>query len=303
MKKPVLLLLIMLFAALSAYGSKYKVNTSGKVTSETGQVQNSNAVKNIINNYQAGSYISNNQADKDGAEIINIVMDYSGSMYNWIQAAKKCMALIVRQLPPSTQTGFRVFGHDSGNNPYTPVMSKVKNVVQNKEGKYKVQTVKSSYLGMTSGSCSATSQVTKIQPNNSAEIFNGMNSIRIGGSTPLTLALEQAADSDFLGMDKTVPKKIILITDGGENCGGDPCAFAKSLMSKRKDIVIDVVLVSSYSKALTCVSDLTGGKFYNPVDTSSFVKVLSESIQEPVNNTGGHQKPEQTEQKYEFVKD
>ena len=304
MKKSILLLLLLSFIGLSAYGAKYKVNTGGKVTSETGQVQNSgNTVKNVINNFQASPYVASRQANKEGVGIINIVMDYSGSMYDRIQAAQMYMTAIVQQLPSNTKIGFRVFGHDGGNNPYTPVLGKVKNVIQKKDGKYKVQTAKSSYLGSTSGSCSATSQVAKVETSNPSALYNGMRSVGIGGSTPLTLALEQAVNNDFLGMDNTTPKKIILITDGGENCGGDPCAFAKNLMAKRKDIIIDVVLVSSYSRSLTCVSSLTGGKFYNPIDVPSFMNVLSESMQEPADNVPVPQENKQPDQQYEFIKD
>lgn len=304
MKKSVILLLLFSLIGLSAYGAKYKVNTSGKVTSDTGQIQNSTVnTQAAINNYYANPYVSSHKAGAGGVGIINIVMDYSGSMYDWIYAAQKYMTAIVQQLPSTTKIGFRVFGHDGGNNPYTPVMGKVKNVIQKKDGKYKVQTVKSSYLGSTSGSCSATIQVAKVESNNSTALYNGMNSVKIGGSTPLTLALEQSVESDFAGLGQDLKKKIILITDGGENCGGDPCAFAKSLMAKRKDIIIDVVLVSSNSRSLICVSDITGGKFYNPVDVPSFMDVLTESMQEPptVNTVPQNTKP--PEQQYEFIKD
>ena len=79
----------------------------------------------------------------------------------------------------------------------------------------------------------------------------------------MVYALDRAAFQDFANLDTTTPKKIVLITDGGENCGGDPCAFAKNLMKKRSDIHIDVVLVSSNSKYLSGLSSTTGGHFYN----------------------------------------
>ena len=124
-----------------------------------------------------------------------------------------------------------------------------------------------------------------------------MNSVQIGGSTPLTLALEQAVTSDFGGMSNTQPKKIILITDGGENCGGDPCAFANALVAQRKDVTIDVVLVSSNSKELVCLAKTTGGKFYNTEDVYSFTNVLIESMQDtPASTT----ETEPT-QHYEFI--
>jgi len=304
MKKFFVVLCLISICSVSAFGAKYKVNTGGQVISPTGSVQNTSTVvqpqpvQNVYTNYYHQNYVANQQVNANPVGTIDIVMDYSGSMAYWIEVAKRSMTAIVSQLPQTTKVGFRVFGHDGGNNPYSPILNKVKSVTKNKKGKYVVATQTSSYLGNTSGSCSATSQVVPVIPYNASTLINGMNSVRVGGSTPLTLALEQSVGTDFGKFDKTSKKKIILITDGGENCGGDPCAFARQLAAQRSDITIDVVLVSSSSKELVCLANLTGGKFYNTDDISSFTQVLQESINNaPANSTT---EPEQT-QEYEFM--
>lgn len=304
MKKTLIALCLIASCSLCVYGAKYKVNTSGQVTSPSGNVQQSSTIitpaqtyNNVYNNYYSQNYVNNQQVLKNPTGTIDIVMDYSGSMSYWIEAAKRAMTSIVSQIPLNTKVGFRVFGHDSGNNPYSPILGKVKCVTKNKNGKYKVQTSTSPYLGSTSGSCAATSQVAPVAQISTSRLLNGMNSVRIGGSTPLTLALEQAVSSDFAGMPTTNPKKIILITDGGENCGGDPCAFAQALVAKRNDIIIDVVLVSSNSKELLCLAKTTGGKFYNTDDVYSFTNVLIDAMQDtPASTT-----PETQQQQYEFI--
>ncbi len=304
MKKIIISILIVFTICLTSEAAKYKVNTKGSVTSGNKQIQ-APVNQNPLNNYYAQPYVNTKQALQGGVGTIDIVMDYSGSMLNWIDAAKIYMSAIIAQLPESVQTGFRVFGNNGGNNPYTPIMGKVKNIVKKDNGKYKVKSATSSYLGSTSGSCSATTQVASVASNNADAIRNGMYSAQIGGSTPLTLALEQAVEIDFASIPQNKPKKIILITDGGENCGGDPCAFAKELMKKRSDIVIDVVLVSSSSSGLYCVANTTGGKIYNPVDVPGFMNVLTKSINEgptPVQTQVPVQKSE-PQQQYEFVKD
>ena len=106
-----------------------------------------------------------------------------------------------------------------------------------------------------------------------------MNSVDLGGATPLVYALDRAVNEDFAGLDSVTPKKIILITDGGENCGGDPCAYARNLMKKRTDVHIDVVLASSYSKSLSCLASSTGGHLYNVDNLSDFSKTMTKSIQ------------------------
>jgi len=300
MKKPVIFILATAILTTSAvYAAKYKVNTSGVVKTQSGQIisQPSNTVnQNYYNNYSAESYVSNNQVNAVQTGIVNIVMDYSGSMYNWINVAKRSMSMIISQIPASTQIGFRVFGHDrNGTNPTSlNTVKQVKKVVK-QNGKYKVVTGTDKCLGTTSGVCSATQQVTPIASANINNILAGMNSVDLGGATPLVYALDRAVYQDFAYLDKTTPKKIVLITDGGENCGGDPCAFAKQLMRNRGDVHIDVVLVSSSSRALACLSNTTGGKFYTVKNLSDFTNTMTQSIQSVPEATT------QPAQNYEYV--
>jgi len=303
MKKALIILVILMCCSLAVFAAKYKVNTGGKVTTPTGTVQQSATTltpQNLYNNYNAQTYVNNQQVLANSISTINIVMDYSGSMAYWISAAKRSMSAIVNQLPTYTKVGFRAFGYDrNGLNPPNSNLQKVKSIAKSTGGKYKVTTVTESYLGDVSGSCSSTAQIVPVMQYNASSLLKGMNSVNVGGSTPLTLALQQSVKSDFAGMDTTSPKKIVLITDGGENCGGDPCAFARQLVSARKDVIIDVVLISSNSNELRCLADTTGGKFYHTNDISSFTNVLNESIHNaPASTTTPVQTPTQ---QYEFI--
>ena len=295
--------LVLSMAAMLATGTvmaaKYTVNTSGTVKNSTGQTITSpaNSVnQNYYNNYYMQNYVANNQVNQTQVGTIDIVMDFSGSMSNWIVAAKKSMTAIIAQIPSTTKVGFRVFGHDSnGSNPTSiHTLQDVKKIVKN-GNKFTVVTEKNP-IGTTKGACSATKLVSPIVSANSNSILSGMNSVDIGGATPLVYALDRAAYQDFAGMDTVTPKKIILITDGGENCGGDPCAFARSLMRKRSDIHIDVVLASSYSKSLSCLASTTGGHLYNVDNLSDFSKTLTKTIQsQPATQQ------EIKKQNYEFI--
>ena len=128
-----------------------------------------------------------------------------------------------------------------------------------------------------------------------------MNSVDIGGATPLVYALDRTVSQDFASFDTTTPKKIVLITDGGENCGGDPCAFAKKLMAKRSDIHIDVVLVSSSSRSLACLSNMTGGHFYNINNLADFSNTITNSLNSEPSNAPDNNSI--YKQNYEFVND
>ena len=294
-----LLLTGVLLTTTAVFAAKYKINTSGTVKNQAGQIITSpaNSVnQNYYNNYQAANYVNNNVVNQTQVGTIEIVMDFSGSMSNWITVAKRSMAAIVAQIPSSTKIGFRVFGHDSdGSNPTSiHTLQDVKKIVKN-GNKFTVVTEKSP-VGTTRGACSATKQVAPLISANSNSILAGMNSVDIGGATPLVYALDRAAYQDFAPLDTTSPKKIILITDGGENCGGDPCAFARSLMKKRSDIHIDVVLVSSFSKSLYCLAQTTGGHLYNIDNLGDFSTALTKTIQsQPATQQ------EIKKQSYEFI--
>ena len=305
MRKLPLLLGFLVLSSCCAFGAKYTVNTSGVVKSPARTVQTSPANvtnQNYFNNYSVSTYVDQNIVNDEQAPIVEIVMDYSGSMANWILVAKRSMSTIVSQIPSSTKLGFRVFGHDNyGNNPSLGAqLQEVKKIIK-KGNKMKVVT-QASPIGSSTGVCSATKQVTQIRSANANSIINGMNSVDVGGATPLVYALDRTVYQDFASMDSSTPKKIVLITDGGENCGGDPCEFARRLMAKRNDVHIDVVLVSSYSKSLTCLSSTTGGHFYNINNLSDFSTTINRSIKSKPNevvNTGTDY--QNNGQGYEFI--
>ena len=307
-KLSLLLLAIILATSCGAYAAKYKVNTSGVVKSN-GRVISSPANttnQNYFNNYGATSYVANNQVNDIQVGTIEILMDYSGSMANWIGVAKRSMSAIVAQIPSSVNVGFRVFGHDlNGSNPVGSTVQQVKQIIKKGNGKFRVVTGADNTLGNTTGACAATRQVTGIMPANANSLLMGMNSVNIGGMTPLVYGLERTVYQDFAGMNLTTPKKIVLITDGYENCGGDPCAFARELMQKRSDVHIDVVLVDSSSRALSCLATTSGGHFYTINNLSDFSTVMNQSMRSMPTNQPPLSAPQQNPagQNYEFIKD
>ena len=301
MKKIITLgLMALMVSTCAAFAAKYKVNTSG-VVKTNGKVVSPSKTQTQTNPYSvynAQTYTSSNVVNQTQVPYIELVMDYSGSMTNCIAEAKNAMKTIINQIPRTTYVGFRVFGHDNnGSNPNnSATLAEVKKIVK-KNGKYQVVSGHDKCLGTVSGYCSATAQVSPIIQANSATILSGMNSVSVGGSTPLVYGLDRAVNQDFASFDKTTPKKIVLITDGGENCGGDPCAFAKNLMSKRNDVHIDVVLVNGwFSNGLSCLAKTTGGKVYKINDLSNFSTVMVETMNSTPNQT-------QNSKKYEYYKD
>ena len=68
---------------------------------------------------------------------------------------------------------------------------------------------------------------------------------------------------------------VVLVSDGFDSCGGDPCAAAADVERQRPDIDINVVAVSRAIEGLNCISRNTGGKFFQPRDTSQVAQLLA----------------------------
>jgi Ca-activated chloride channel homolog len=101
------------------------------------------------------------------------------------------------------------------------------------------------------------------------------------GTTPIAYSLEQCGD-DFPNDGKNTRNIIILITDGIEECDGDPCAVSLALQSKGivlKPFVIGVGLNGDY-QSLGCI-----GRFYDVSEEATFTNVLNIVVSQALNNT------------------
>ena len=298
MKKILISTAITVMCAGVCVAATYKIKSTNSGTVVKSPTQTT-TTQNYYNNYNASPYVNNNTVNSSYAGIVEIVMDFSGSMSDAVAVAKSTMSSVVSQISPSIQVGFRVFGQGGS----SPNIAQVQNVkkTQTSEGKtvYKLQT--GSHKETTGTGCKATKLVTPIASANSNALITGMNSVSLGGSTPIVLALQEAVNTDLSKYSRNIPKKIVLITDGYENCGGDPCAFARTLMATRRDIQIDVVLVSPWSKGLNCLAALTGGNMYNLSNARELTNTLTQIIQTPVHSSSPTMQNNTNEQQYEFI--
>lgn len=97
--------------------------------------------------------------------------------------------------------------------------------------------------------------------------------IRRGGETAITEGLAKARE--MLGAKGG---RIILITDGQETCGSDPCKAHADLADG--NIIVDVIDLTGTSK-LKCIPAITGGKYYSnpePVDLKSVSGMFGDAV-------------------------
>jgi len=117
--------------------------------------------------------------------------------------------------------------------------------------------------------------------NNATEIKEAMGRIKPKGTTPIAMTLERAGE-DFPKCDEC-RNIIILITDGIEECDGDPCAVSRALQKRGiilKPFVIGVGLDESFIKTFQCV-----GNYFDASNETVFQNVLNIVISQALNNT------------------
>lgn len=114
-------------------------------------------------------------------------------------------------------------------------------------------------------------------------IKNRLKSIVPKGTTPIAYTLEQCGNDFPTAANANIRNIIILITDGIEECDGDPCAVSLALQKKGivlKPFVIGIGMDQSYLNSFGCI-----GKFYDASSESSFKNILNIVISQALNNT------------------
>jgi Ca-activated chloride channel family protein len=117
--------------------------------------------------------------------------------------------------------------------------------------------------------------------NNHELIKEKLNSIRPKGTTLIAYSLQKSAN-DFTPCDNC-KNIIILITDGIEECDGDPCLVSMNLQKQGvilKPFVIGMGLDKSVIEQFNCV-----GNFYDVTSKEEFRNVLGVVISQAMNTT------------------
>lgn len=119
---------------------------------------------------------------------------------------------------------------------------------------------------------------------NRRTIINEIYKVLPQGFTPITFSLSQAIQ-DILPYRGD--KSIILISDGLETCGGDPCLLAQNIAATNIDLKINVVGFGvkddwEAQQQLMCVALNTQGKYYSADNADELAQGLRESINKTV---------------------
>ncbi|MSP57935.1 MAG: von willebrand factor type a [Flavobacteriales bacterium] len=130
--------------------------------------------------------------------------------------------------------------------------------------------------------CNDTKLEVPFAPYNHKQFVQRLKQIKPLGYTSITQSLLASA-KDFPA-DPTARNIIIIITDGVEECGGDPCAVSEAL--QRKGIILRPFIIGLgtdnevFRKAYSCA-----GRYFNAENPSQFQKIIGVIINQALNNT------------------
>ncbi len=183
---------------------------------------------------------------------IAIIMDASGSMQaligsgrSRVAVAKEAIITLSSELPPDTDATLWVYGHRLDQTNVAASCQDIEQVIP---------------LG-------------RIDPEAYAEAVTPLNAI---GYTPIATTLQMAADS----LPPDSPKLIVLMSDGEESCGGDPCAVAQTLEAGGFDLVVNTIGFAADAETraqLQCIADVTGGTYYEAQNAGALTDSLREA--------------------------
>ena len=127
--------------------------------------------------------------------------------------------------------------------------------------------------------CNDTRLEVAFAPGNAVKIKNRLKTITPRGTTPLAFSLEQSA-KDFPPCSDC-RNIVVLITDGMEECGGDPCAVSKML--QKNGIILKPFIIcigQDFNLAFNCV-----GTYFDATNEKDLRKALNVVISQALNST------------------
>lgn len=202
--------------------------------------------------FTADSILVNAQQSTPPPPSIAIILDASGSMQALIGSgqsrlavAKEAIISVASELPSDAVTTLWVYGHRLSQADPT-------------------------------ASCQDIQQVIPLGAVNVQAYQDAITSLNAIGYTPIATTLQLAADSLPPGREKL----IILMSDGEESCGGDPCAVAQTLEASGIDIQVNTIGIAADTQTraqLECIANATGGSYFDAQNASAVVESLHQA--------------------------
>ncbi|VAW75985.1 FIG01024677: hypothetical protein [hydrothermal vent metagenome] len=186
-------------------------------------------------------------AEKRNNQNVMLIIDASGSMWGKINGeakidiARNAISKLVKTWNKQTKIGVMAYGH------------------------------------RRKGDCKDIQTIAPLGKINASQVISILGDLNPKGKTPLSASIKAAAT---MLKSSEEAATVILVSDGLETCGMDPCLVAKQLkkdnINFRAHVIgFDIKSISDTSK-LKCIAENTGGKFITANNTTELNKALDE---------------------------
>lgn len=217
----------------------------------------------LIQSGTASSLIRGGVDKEAGPVNILILLDCSFSMKEKLEgnmqkmdAAKMVLQQALTRVPSDVNLGLRVFGQGYTGDPFMD--------------------------------CKQSALLVPLGQGNRRSIIERVRQVHPYGLTPLEYGLRQAAENDLAGLNG--PKTLILISDGADTCGGNPCEFIKQLPRMGIKLKVDIVGLSLKNRPddvmarhqLKCITETSGGKYYDANTAAQLIESISASVNKAI---------------------
>ncbi len=236
---------------LAAYpGAPYPYQGGAQSTNLQGGTQSA-----TLQGGTQGELIQGKVEQESGPVNVLILIDSSYSMKEKLGggeakmiSAKHVLESTLARIPPDVNLGLRVFGQG--------------------------------YTGSPDIDCQQSALLVPIGHGNRRSIIEQVRQLRPYGLTPLTYALMQA-ERDLRQVEGS--KTVILISDGAETCGGDPCAYIARLRACGVKLKVDIVGLGMWRERtarsqLNCIAERSGGKYYDANTAAELADSISSMV-------------------------
>ncbi|MGI9449775.1 MAG: vWA domain-containing protein, partial [Geminicoccaceae bacterium] len=138
-------------------------------------------------------------------------------------------------------------------------------------------------LGLTAyghrekGNCGDIETLAPVGPVDAQSIMTSIEELNPKGKTPLTAAVQQAAEALKYTEEKAT---VILVSDGEETCDLDPCEIGRFLENAGVDFTAHIVsfdVPEEETAGLRCLASETGGVFLEASNADELTEAISEA--------------------------
>ena len=196
-------------------------------------------------------------ASVGGSSDLLLVLDASGSMWGQIQGenkiviARRVLGDLIGELDEGRNVALIAYGHRS------------------------------------EGDCNDIETVAPLGPLDRAGLTKTIEGLNPKGKTPITAALQDAVDlAKASGRKSTV----ILVSDGIETCGGDPCALVSNAKAAGVDFVLHVIgfdVDEEDVSSLECAAQAGGGLYLSAENAAELSGAMETAVALPAETPTG----------------